>query len=145
MDGILVDCLSTNGSVESISLAWSADGQTLFAGYTDNRVCVYVGTCACVLSPPPPPHPPTTVTHPPPLTMESLTCSRYFYSFSFIQGLLCGAWGHVAMATSEHSCTGVPLSFHTETHLIIVCYVFVSDNEFIISELCNNYYVNTVH
>lgn len=26
---------------EPISLAWSADGQTLFAGYTDNQIRVY--------------------------------------------------------------------------------------------------------
>ena len=35
---ILVDRLSTNGPVECMSLAWSADGQTLFAGYTDNLI-----------------------------------------------------------------------------------------------------------
>eukprot|EP00731_Ephydatia_muelleri_P003833 Em0002g9a len=28
-------------SVECMSLAWSADGQTLFAGYTDNLIRVY--------------------------------------------------------------------------------------------------------
>ena len=38
VDDILVDHLSTNGPVECMSLAWSADGQTLFAGYTDNLI-----------------------------------------------------------------------------------------------------------
>ena len=38
VDEILVNHLSTNGPVECMSLAWSADGQTLFAGYTDNLI-----------------------------------------------------------------------------------------------------------
>ena len=33
-----MDHLSTNGPVECMSLTWSADGQTLFAGYTDNLI-----------------------------------------------------------------------------------------------------------
>ena len=33
-----MDRLSTNGPMECMSLAWSADGQTLFAGYTDNII-----------------------------------------------------------------------------------------------------------
>lgn len=41
VDEISVDRLSTNGPVECMSLAWSADGQTLFAGYTDNLIRVY--------------------------------------------------------------------------------------------------------
>jgi len=41
VDEILVDRLSTNGPVECMSLAWSSDGQTLFAGYTDNLIRVY--------------------------------------------------------------------------------------------------------
>ena len=47
VDEILVSCLSTNGPVECMSLAWNADGQTLFAGYTDNLIqCVCVCVCA---------------------------------------------------------------------------------------------------
>ena len=38
VDEILVDHLSTNGPVECMSSAWSADGQTLLAGYTDNLI-----------------------------------------------------------------------------------------------------------
>ena len=38
VDEILVDRLSINGPVEYMGLAWSADGQTLFAGYTDNLI-----------------------------------------------------------------------------------------------------------
>lgn len=29
------------GSLECMCLSWSADGQTLFAGYTDNLIRVY--------------------------------------------------------------------------------------------------------
>ena len=36
VDEIFVDCLSTNGPVECMSLTWN--GQTLFAGYTDNLI-----------------------------------------------------------------------------------------------------------
>ena len=38
VDEILVNRLSTNGPVECMSLAWSADGQTLFVAYTDNPI-----------------------------------------------------------------------------------------------------------
>ena len=48
VDEILVDRLSTNGPVECMSLAWSADGQTLFAGYTDNLHSVSNVVCVCV-------------------------------------------------------------------------------------------------
>jgi len=41
VDELKVDRLSTNGPVECMSLAWSSDGQTLFAGYTDNLIRVY--------------------------------------------------------------------------------------------------------
>lgn len=41
MDELKVDRLSTNGPVECTSLAWSSDGQTLFAGYTDALIRVY--------------------------------------------------------------------------------------------------------
>lgn len=41
VDELIVDRLSTNGPVECMSLAWSSDGQTLFAGYTDNLIRVY--------------------------------------------------------------------------------------------------------
>ena len=34
----LVDRLSTDGPVECMSLIWSANGQTLFAGYTDDLI-----------------------------------------------------------------------------------------------------------
>jgi guanine nucleotide-binding protein subunit beta-2-like 1 protein len=32
---------SKSRAPEAVSLAWSADGQTLFAGYTDNQVRIY--------------------------------------------------------------------------------------------------------
>ena len=38
VDEILLDLLSTNGPVECMSLAWNADGQTLFAGYTESLI-----------------------------------------------------------------------------------------------------------
>ena len=38
IDEILVDRLSINGPVECMSLAWCADGQTLFAGYRDDLI-----------------------------------------------------------------------------------------------------------
>ena len=38
VDEILVDHLSTNDPVKCMSLAWSADGQTLFSEYTDNLI-----------------------------------------------------------------------------------------------------------
>ena len=41
VDELKVDRLSTNGPVECMSLAWSSDGGTLFAGYTDNLIRVY--------------------------------------------------------------------------------------------------------
>lgn len=41
VDELKVDRLSTNGPVECMSLSWSSDGQTLFAGYTDNLIRVY--------------------------------------------------------------------------------------------------------
>ena len=41
VDELRVDRLSTNGPVECMSLAWSSDGQTLFAGYTDSLIRVY--------------------------------------------------------------------------------------------------------
>ena len=41
MDELKVDSMSSAGPVECMSLAWSSDGQTLFAGYTDNLVRVY--------------------------------------------------------------------------------------------------------
>lgn len=41
MDEISVDTLSATGPVNCTSLAWSSDGQTLFAGYTDNLIRVY--------------------------------------------------------------------------------------------------------
>lgn len=41
VDDIQVDKMSTPGPVECTCLAWSSDGQTLFAGYTDNLIRVY--------------------------------------------------------------------------------------------------------
>ena len=41
VDEIHIDPLSTTGPVDCMSLAWSADGQTLFAGYTDALIRVY--------------------------------------------------------------------------------------------------------
>lgn len=41
VDEIHIDHLSTTGPVDCMSLAWSADGQTLFAGYTDALIRVY--------------------------------------------------------------------------------------------------------
>jgi guanine nucleotide-binding protein subunit beta-2-like 1 protein len=43
VDELKVTLESAGGNVtpEAISLAWSADGQTLFAGYTDNQVCSF--------------------------------------------------------------------------------------------------------
>ena len=42
VDELKVTMESAGGNVtpEPISLAWSADGQTLFAGYTDNQVMI---------------------------------------------------------------------------------------------------------
>ena len=34
-----MDRLFTDDPVECMSLTWSADGQTLFAGYTDDLFC----------------------------------------------------------------------------------------------------------
>lgn len=36
-----VDVSSNSKEPEAVSLAWSADGQTLFAGFTDNHVRVW--------------------------------------------------------------------------------------------------------
>lgn len=36
-----VDTIAAMGPVECMSLAWSSDGQTLFAGYTDGLIRVY--------------------------------------------------------------------------------------------------------
>ncbi|KAJ3367405.1 Guanine nucleotide-binding protein subunit beta-2-like 1 [Kappamyces sp. JEL0680] len=46
VDELKVTLENAGGNVtpEPISLAWSSDGQTLFAGYTDNQVCCYVLT-----------------------------------------------------------------------------------------------------
>lgn len=41
VDEISVDRLSSPCPVDCMSLAWSSDGQTLFAGYTDNLIRVY--------------------------------------------------------------------------------------------------------
>lgn len=42
MDEIRPEVLKTaGGNLECMSLAWSSDGQTLFAGYTDNLIRVY--------------------------------------------------------------------------------------------------------
>ncbi len=41
VDTITVDKMSTPGPVDCMSLAWSSDGQTLFAGYTDSLIRVY--------------------------------------------------------------------------------------------------------
>jgi guanine nucleotide-binding protein subunit beta-2-like 1 protein len=41
VDEIKIDPLTGSGSVQCISLAWSADGSTLFAGCTDNTIRVW--------------------------------------------------------------------------------------------------------
>jgi guanine nucleotide-binding protein subunit beta-2-like 1 protein len=41
VDELNVDRLSTPAAVDCVSLAWSNDGQTLFAGYTDGLIRVY--------------------------------------------------------------------------------------------------------
>lgn len=41
VDEIHIDHLSATGPVDCMSLAWSSDGQTLFAGYTDALIRVY--------------------------------------------------------------------------------------------------------
>lgn len=44
VDELRQEVLSTNSKAQApqcISLAWSADGQTLFAGYTDNLIRVW--------------------------------------------------------------------------------------------------------
>jgi guanine nucleotide-binding protein subunit beta-2-like 1 protein len=41
VDEIHPEVIGTIGSLDCISLSWSADGQTLFAGYTDNLIRVY--------------------------------------------------------------------------------------------------------
>ncbi|CAI8058364.1 Guanine nucleotide-binding protein subunit beta-2-like 1 [Geodia barretti] len=41
VDELNVDRLSTPAAVECVSLSWSNDGQTLFAGYTDGLIRVY--------------------------------------------------------------------------------------------------------
>ena len=41
VDEIHIDHLSTTGPVDCMSLAWSSDGQTLFAGYTDALIRIY--------------------------------------------------------------------------------------------------------
>jgi len=41
VDELRVDTMASSGPVECMSLAWSSDGQTLFAGYTDNLIRVY--------------------------------------------------------------------------------------------------------
>ena len=42
MDEIRPEVLrASSGNLECMSLAWSSDGQTLFAGYTDNLIRVY--------------------------------------------------------------------------------------------------------
>lgn len=41
MDEIRVEQVQNSGQVDCMSLAWSADGQTLFAGYTDNLIRVF--------------------------------------------------------------------------------------------------------
>ena len=44
VDELRPEVISTSSSAEPpqcISLAWSADGQTLFAGYTDNLIRVW--------------------------------------------------------------------------------------------------------
>ena len=41
VDEIRVEQIQSSGRVDCMSLAWSADGQTLFAGYTDNLIRVF--------------------------------------------------------------------------------------------------------
>lgn len=41
VDEIRVDQVQNSGAVDCTSLAWSADGQTLFAGYTDSLIRVF--------------------------------------------------------------------------------------------------------
>ena len=41
VDTIDVDGFALGGPTECMSLAWSSDGQTLFAGFTDNIIRVY--------------------------------------------------------------------------------------------------------
>ena len=41
MDEIHPEVVGSIGMLECMCLSWSADGQTLFAGYTDNLIRVY--------------------------------------------------------------------------------------------------------
>ncbi len=41
VDELVVEGNALSGPTECMSLAWSCDGQTLFAGFTDNLIRVY--------------------------------------------------------------------------------------------------------
>ncbi len=41
VDELVVESMPMSGPTECMSLAWSSDGQTLFAGFTDNLIRVY--------------------------------------------------------------------------------------------------------
>ena len=41
VDEITPEVVGNTGRLECMCLSWSSDGQTLFAGYTDNLIRVY--------------------------------------------------------------------------------------------------------